>query len=219
MNNMSSEIQLDNAYVINLYHRVDRLDNINNIFENKLSLNRIEAIKEIPGWVGCFKSHQCAIRNAKSLGLNTVLVLEDDCVLIRPDDFTKEWSEIKKWLDVNIDEWDIFLGGCTGVNPDYVLGVVDKNLGLVHLKQAYTAHFIYYNKNIYDKILNYNVSSNEYKPIDVFVPEICKNKILTKVPFLAKQGLYYSDIENKHVNYDGSFDVTESIIKSQLYRF
>lgn len=207
---------LDKAFFINLNHRKDRLKSFNENFRNILDLSRIEAIKETPGWVGCFKSHQRALRIAKSLNLNSVLVLEDDCVLFRPDEFSKEWLEIKNWLDNNTNEWDIFLGGCANVNDKNVLGYVEKDLGIVRLNFSTALHFIYYNKTVFDKIINHNINPKEYKPIDLVLPEICKNKILTRIPFIAKQLEDFSDIENKSVNYDILFGTAESIIKKKL---
>lgn len=205
-------LELQKAFVVNLREREDRWYNIREEFNGLLDLERIDAVKAEPGWVGCFKSHQRCLRIARQKGMNSCLVIEDDCELFRKDSFIQEWNQIKDWLDTNIDKWDVYLGGCTNLKPEYVHEYLDKEKGILRLEFSTAAHFIYYNKKIIDKIIQYDVNLKKYTPLDLVISEVAKGKIVTKVPYLAKQKTDYSDIENKLVNYDEMFKTAEKII-------
>ncbi len=203
---------LYNAYLINLKERRDRWNYAEHHFSGVLNVERIDAVKETPGWVGCFKSHQRCLRLAKLKNMNTCLVVEDDCELFRKNKFIDEWNEVRNWLDNNLDKWDVYLGGCTNLKKEHIHEYMDKNLGLVRLEFSTTTHFTYYNKSMFDKLINYNVNGKKYTPLDLVIPEFAKGRILTKVPYIAKQRLDYSDIEGQIVNYEQMFKDGERTI-------
>jgi glycosyl transferase, family 25 len=204
--------KIDICYVINLDERIDRIDNIKNKYSELLNISRISGIKESPGWIGCFKSHQRCLRIAKAQGLDCVLVIEDDCKLVDSQTFKTRWASIKEWLDSNRDKWDVYLGGCTNIKSQHVLEYLELDKQIVRLEFATTTHFVYYNSNIYDNYINYNVTKKAYSPIDLVISNISKGRIVTSVPFLAVQENGFSDIENTDVNYDKMFSDSEKII-------
>jgi hypothetical protein len=83
--------ELDTAYVINLEHRTDRLEQIRESIKGLLNLRRINAISHDNGAVGCLTSHILTVD--KHFGQfpdsQYCLVLEDDFI---PDaDFTNKF--------------------------------------------------------------------------------------------------------------------------------
>jgi hypothetical protein len=212
----TQETKVD-CFVINLESREDRISRLRNEYSNIFNLKRISALEHKVGWVGCFQSHQRCLRIAKKANLKTVLVLEDDCCLFNKETFLDQWKTTKDWLDNNLDKWEIFLGGCTNLKEDNVIGYENKTLGLVRLNFATTAHFIYYNSSIFDKIIDFNIDfKSKYTPVDLVLCEFAKDKILTKIPFLAKQYSDFSNIENRLVNYDIMFQTSLDIINKKL---
>jgi hypothetical protein len=205
------------CFVINLESREDRMNKLRENYGEIFNIKRISALEHTLGWVGCFQSHQRCLRIAKNENLKTLLVLEDDCCLYDKDNFLNEWKEIKQWLDNNLDKWEIFLGGCTNLRQENVIGYFNKPLGLVRLNFATTAHFIYYNSSIFDKIIDFNLDyKNRYTPIDLLLCEVVKDKIITRIPFLAKQDNNFSNIEKRLVNYDQMFKTSLEIILKKL---
>jgi len=97
--------------VINLSERKDRWKEIQKTFEEKwpgVYLERIDAVKASPGWIGCLRSHKKAVQIAKKRKYPYVLVLEDDC--LPADDSFERFQEILPLLEKRND-WDIFSGG------------------------------------------------------------------------------------------------------------
>ena len=118
----NSEYFTDNnsAYVINLDRRTDRWDTIQNSFKNKninlirfSGVNMTDELKKekysksslTKGQLGCSLSHISVLEMAKKNNMNTILILEDDC---KPTESFSSWFIIKKWLDANLDKWDIY---------------------------------------------------------------------------------------------------------------
>jgi glycosyl transferase family 25 len=111
---------LDKVIYINLDHRVDRLDNMKQFFEdanippNKIM--RFSAINERPGTVGCTKSHIEILKMAIKNNFRNILILEDDAKWT--GDFTTTYSKIKNLVESANDV--VLLGG--GYNS-----IIDKN--------------------------------------------------------------------------------------------
>jgi hypothetical protein len=188
-------------YVINLKKRTDRLEQIKTDFYN-YNLNIVEAEENIDeGWKGCFKSHLKCISLAKEKKLNYIIVIEDDCK--KTVNFDINLIKILNWLEKNLDKWNIFLGGVTGVwNYNHSIKICD-DLDLIEINLGKTYHFTIYNSNSYDFYLNHEINI----PID----KCWHNKLigLVSIPFIAIQSEGYSNIENKQISYDSRFNGVE----------
>ena len=204
---------MSNIFVINLNERKDRWEKIKSTF-NFFWLRRVEAIKEKIGWIGCLKSHQLCLQKAKEENLQTCLVLEDDCQLnTDKETFLTNWINIRIWLDNNLNKWDIFYGGCANVKPEHIYEKINDDLDLIRLEYGTSTHFVYYNKSIYDKIINY-IPKKNYFPIDVIICEKARGRIITSIPFLAIQKEDCSNLENRVVDYSNLYKESEQTIIS-----
>lgn len=194
--------------VLNLDSRADRYQTFIQENENICEITRISAIHDSIGRIGCFKSHQKALQYHKEIYPNqNCLVLEDDCELI--GNYISKWKIIKEWLDEHSDVWDIFLGGTTGITIECISECVNPELDLIRLREALTCHFIYYNKNIFDQVINLDPT---IEPIDVALSKTFRNRIVIRVPFIAKQSTSFSDIEKCNVDYTALFTASQNII-------
>jgi hypothetical protein len=197
----------DAIYVINLKERTDRLeefkDNIVNSFyisddEFNKRFKIFEAINPGPGKgvLGCILSHIAIITEAKSLGLNNVLVFEDDAYPLTSvntyylDLITKDFR--------NNDSWDLFYLGYNSHKP---LNLIEGCRNLLEIHNCYSTHAIAYSKNIFDYIIE---SKDKIKILDVWLSEdMQKNRnVIGTYPILFSQSPGYSDIVGKKVNYD-----------------
>lgn len=185
-------------YVINLKKRTDRLERVKKDFA-KYNLITVEAIEDEEGWVGCFKSHLKCIELAKEKKLPYSIVIEDDCKIVSETTFDTNLKLILDYLESNIDEWNIFLGGVTKVWTYNRYVKLTDDLKLLYIDEGKTFHFMIYNSNCYDFWLN-------LKPTDP-IDKCWHNKIvgIVSIPFIAIQYADYSDIENKQINYDSRF--------------
>ncbi len=192
-------------YVINLKEREDRLKDIKNEFYN-YNLKIIEAVKHEEGWKGCFESHKKCIKYAVENKMNYIIVLEDDC--IKTEFFDKKIKIILEYLENNKDKWDIFLGGVTFVYDNIEKEYLNKDIGLISLSFGKTSHFIIYNSSCYNIMLNKNINI----PLDKSIWLENKLKIISIIPFIAKQKTDYSSIEKKNVNYNSRFNAAENYL-------
>lgn len=222
-----------NAYVINLKERNDRYEKISKQFKNlkTLQLQRFDALKsnsstrnisqktkvfdgnifdDNSSWKYCGLSHLEIIKQNMHKNEN-ILILEDDCEIKNLETFDEKWSQIKIWLDNNLDKWDIFTGGSTYVEYSSNILNLNNNLNIFQIEKSGTTHFIYYNKISFDKILKWNPENNIQ--IDKFYKWNSDIKILTCYPFLAIQYESYSDIVNKNTNYYYRFKNSENHLK------
>lgn len=208
--NEFEDITDNTAFVINLEHRVDRWYQITENCGHLLDLRRVNAVRESPGWIGCYKSHIKILQEADNLNLDTVLVLEDDCMISNVEQFENRWCQIKQWLDTNLDKWDIFLGGnMRHFDNAHLPRIINRDLNLVQLSLTYGTHFTYYNKSTYHHILNQPMIN----PIDWFSEHFC---VVVPCPYLAVQRPGFSDIVQRDTPWGNLFADTENQLRDYI---
>lgn len=186
----------DGVYCINLDERTDRWEQAQKEFE-KLGINdvkRFSAVKHEKGAIGCRESHLDIIKEVKVLGLNNVLIFEDD-VLVLEEHINKVEGALNDLKDIG---WELFYFGAT-VDPNVgKLRPVTPNLVLTNF--AYTTHAYAINHTMFDFILE---QAPLHPIIDVFYCRniVPRNKSFIINPMLCIQQESYSDIEKHHADY------------------
>tara|TARA_R110002020_G_scaffold68611_4_gene179458 strand:+ start:3881 stop:4513 length:633 start_codon:yes stop_codon:yes gene_type:complete len=186
----------DKIYCVNLDERKDRWEQAKKEF-SKLGIEnvtRFSAVKHENGAIGCRDSHLGIIREAKELGLDNVLIFEDDLLVL--DEHVDKINLALKDLDTV--DWDLFYFGAT----------VDPNVGrlqratdnLVLTNWAYTTHAYAVPSRLFDFILN---EAPKHGIIDVFLCRavVPRGKSFIMNPLLCIQQESYSDIEKHHADY------------------
>ena len=180
-------------YCINLDERKDRWEQAQKEFSTieKLDIKRFSAIKETPGYVGCWKSHLEILKEAREKDVN-VLIFEDDVLFVAPE-----------WLDDTIEqlqtlEWDMFYLGGNILRPFFQ---VTRNLA--RLTHCQSTHAYAVNKRILNPLIGI-VESNPNMNIDViYADAIVPNvKAYISVPMIAIQRESHSDILGRSETYD-----------------
>jgi hypothetical protein len=141
-----------NTCILNI--DIDKLKRFNNVI-------RVEGINDLKG-------HQRCLRIAKAQKLDCVLVIDDGYKEI------KDWLLIKEWLDTNMDKWDVYLGDDKSDNRD-ILGCLDNDMKIVINEKVTYTKFVYYNKSIYDKYIEYEGKNT----IDLVISSISKGRIVS----------------------------------------
>ena len=208
---VSNSLNISNAYVINLDNRTERWGAIKNKFNNSdIQLRRLSAIKHANGHYGCGLSFMKAVRFAKENNLETILIFEDDNKPLV--EFNKRWLVIKKWLDNNLDKWEIYNGAPRF--PDWTEYWFKNSSPYVHkTKLAYSIgnneylfespivlalNWTYINKNAYDKVLQWETLVKNDKSlagIDSYLGSRKYFKNLFSIPLLGLQESGNSDTE------------------------
>jgi GR25 family glycosyltransferase involved in LPS biosynthesis len=225
----NNNAQKDDAYLINLDNRKDRLYNVTMHFINHFNIIKTSAVyitdnirkEKYPnaklrnGQIGCGLSHINIVKFALKNKLSTVLIIEDDCI---PTKHFSNWIPIKQWLDSNLDKWDIFTGGNCAYNHKRKTKeeTIKPICSLTNsIKLYYTeiscAHFIYVNSRAYTKIIEWENNIN--KDIGAFDTWFDTKQLacISCTPFIAIQEISLSDI-GVGENGPNVFSFTETVI-------
>ena len=141
----------DKFMYINLEHRKDRKNQIENEI-NKMNIDknkiiRIDAVRnKYNGHIGCCKSHIKAVKLAKQMNLNNVVIFEDDFV------FTLPKKEINNKINHFIEkykDWDIIQFTTAYKN---LKDINDKNIKKVNSATTSSGYII--QKHFYNKLIN-----------------------------------------------------------------
>jgi hypothetical protein len=197
--------------VINLDERKDKWQQIQQEFKDwPVPIERLSAVKYMPGWKGCTLSHRKSIEIAKQRNYPWVLVVEDDCMLTRGA--VEQFYLLLPFLWRHSERWDVFSGGLTTVSDSHV---ISQNPQIFRTK-GYTTHFCLIHKGAYNKILNHMPKDPEKmtKAIDTWYHDHIR--IWTTVPFLAVQRPSKSDIQDKEEDYLHMFKDAETKLRKLL---
>ena len=205
---------IDHTFVVNLKHRKDRWNTIQNNFKPiNLKLNRWDAvygkkidekhIKKITtnfcnyfcsyGMIGCWLSHYNLWRYIVKNKLDRVLVLEDDAIPV--DDFNKKfvnaWKNLSKSPDIS-KNYDIIYIGCCGScdkGANNLLSIIG-----IHNKD------IYFNKKRVDDVMipGFPAGTHAYMISYKGAKKLVSNKEMDKVKYHIDASLanFYKDNNN-----------------------
>lgn len=187
---------LPKIFYINLDKRTDKRDYMEKILEG-YDYERVSAIEDERGYIGCVKSHILCLRLAKARRYKSVIILEDDFMFHKNNNF--------KNMKIPNYNFDILLlsniiKSSSNINSD-------KDFKRV-LKAEWTSGY-FINENFYDSLISVFKESLEALMIkycrsnylDVYWEKIFKDSlILTHTNEFGGQLSGYSDIQNKNVN-------------------
>jgi hypothetical protein len=157
----------DKIFCINLERRVDRLDHVLTEFaKHSLQVeivpavdgNLIEAGAISAARLGCLRSHRMVLENCVRLGLDRVLIFEDDILLV--DDFGQRFS---RWCVEIPNDWEMLYVGWLNWLP-IRYDPVSANLGRVY--DVGTAHALGLRGGILNKLIE--IISLEQLPLDFY---------------------------------------------------
>ncbi len=190
------------AFCINLYYRNDRWYYAQDQFvRNDLNVERFNAIdgrefaaERYPmkvGNLGCNLSHYLIITAAMIMGLDAIMVFEDDIVLA--ENFTARMDECLQDLP---QDWDMIMLG--GNHQEKTLPVTDR---LHRVQKSFTTHAYIIRFPMYEALLQRMQAFDQ--PMDNILSGMQPvwNVFVTNPP-MAWQRAGYSDIEGRAMNYD-----------------
>lgn len=149
------------------------------------------------------------LREAVERGDKTILIMEDDAV---PEPgWYERWSEIKKYLDEHLDDWDVFNGGAHQLKDCYNVVELNKS-ALLDSSRCCASHFMYLNLSALKRFLNWE---NHKMDIDMFY--CCTGfQMFCSYPILAKQADGHSDIIEGKRDWDVTYMSNESHFRRHL---
>jgi GR25 family glycosyltransferase involved in LPS biosynthesis len=201
------------GYYINLDHRTDRNSHIQQNIVNKYELfsqiERMSAIKNENGAIGCSMSHiKCLTKCLEMKDEPYFMILEDDfCVLNEKNmqEFMKEFEKIK--YD---DKWDVIV--LTPIGSSMQMNYIQKwnriktsqtTTGYI-IKASFVPILIEICKHSVENLLR-DGDPNEWALDQAWKPLQMKHAFICFYQIYAGQIPGYSDIEKRHVNYNRQF--------------
>lgn len=191
---------------INLDSRVDRLDHALTEFEKmNIQVERVSAIKNKHGAIGCTMSHIKCLQLAKERDYEHVFICEDDITFLDPG---KLKENVEKFMEHMKSTWDVLIIGGNNVPPyqklsDYCARVFSCQTTTGYIVQKHFYDTLIKNfKESAENLMREPENKREYA-LDIYWKRLQKHHIwLMLTPPTVTQYESYSDIENRNVNYE-----------------
>lgn len=191
---------------INLDSRVDRLDHALTEFEKmNIQVERVSAIKNRNGAIGCTMSHIKCLQLAKERDYEHVFICEDDITFLDPG---KLKENVEKFMEHMKSTWDVLIIGGNNVPPyqklsDYCARVFSCQTTTGYIVQKHFYDTLIKNfKESAENLMREPENKREYA-LDIYWKRLQKHHIwLMLTPPTVTQYESYSDIENRNVNYE-----------------
>jgi len=203
----------DKVYCINLKRRSDIWEK-DKVEFSKFGFDEVERYEAIDGkeydWsnikhnpsllvgeLGLIETNINIIKEAMSKKYKSVLIFEDDVY------FTKEINKLEEYMAVLPSNWDmIYFGG----NHSYGSTPENVNEKILKLTKTYTTHCIVIRDTLYETIIA--MTETRKKQIDVYYADLQPiYNVYGFTPNMALQTIDFSDIQNRHVNYNNYFNL------------
>lgn len=193
---------------INLDSRVDRLQHVLEEFDKMdIQVERVSAIKNKQGAIGCTMSHIKCLQIAKERDYEYVFICEDDITFLDPNKLKENLKLFHEHIHESL-KWDVLIIGGNNVPPYQPL---TEYCARVFSCQTTTGYIV--RKHFYDKLIeNFKESATNLMKnpgnarefaLDMYWKRLQKQYIwLMITPPTVTQYESYSDIEQKNVNYD-----------------
>tara|TARA_Y100000816_G_scaffold97022_1_gene67478 strand:- start:554 stop:1222 length:669 start_codon:yes stop_codon:yes gene_type:complete len=197
---------LQNTFYINLEHRTDRLEHVQNELK-KIGIKgeRFNAIKTKSGAVGCTLSHIKCLELAKERKYEEVFICEDDITFTNPKLFLEN---LQKFCNNDDIMWDVLIIGGNNVPPykqyyDYCARVFNcqTTTGYIVKQDFYDIIIKNFKEGLFNLMKNPE-NKREYA-IDIYWKKLqMENFWYMITPPTVTQYTNYSDIEQRETNYD-----------------
>lgn len=218
MVNINSIDDIKHAFYINLEHRVDRKNQVEEELKTiGIKAERFNAIKMENGAIGCSMSHLKLLQDAVNNKLDHILIVEDDITFLQPEVFK---TQLNKFFELHGNNWDVILLAGNNMPP---YKTIDETCIQVSRCQTTTGYLV---NGHYIKVLMQNVklgltnlmsrpSEHNKFAIDKFwfvLQGASKWFLITPLTVVQREG--YSDIEKRVISYE---HIMRDIDKDKLF--
>lgn len=202
---MSKPSIFDNIFVLNLDHRVDRFNLVSSQLNRfNLKFERVSGVdgksltninpKIGNGWnhvgvAGCLLSHKKILKIAMERNLSSYMVVEDDTIL------SDEFEKIYDYYSQLPEDWDVFYLSGLHLGP-----LKSVNVNISKCSHTLVTNMFAMNSKFF-KVMNRlwpDKVEDMIQPADLVLASLQSTyNFYTVKPFMAWQGVIFSDIENK----------------------
>lgn len=204
---INSLADIKNIFYINLEHRKDRKEDIENQLKSVglSNFERFNAIRLSNGRIGCSMSHLQCLKLAKDRNYDHLLICEDDTTFLNPSLFINQINSF--FQNKRITNWDVLLLGGNNIPPYQQIDETCIRVSHCQTTTCYLVNGHYYDtliENIKEGInrLMREPDNHRYYAIDMYWLQLQKKHIwILIIPLTVTQKEDYSDIEQRRTNY------------------
>jgi glycosyl transferase family 25 len=210
---------IKNAFYINLEHRTDRKEHVENELNNiGIEPTRFNAIKMTNGAVGCSLSHLKILEDAKKNQLDHILIVEDDITFLNPSLFK---TQINKFFELHNNKWDVILFAGNNMPPFEIIDDTCVKVSRCQTTTGYLVNGHYINVLISNikmgltHLINSPTEAVKYA-IDKFWFVLQNNSdwyLITPLTVVQRED--YSDIEKRVTNYQ---ELMQDLDKAKMFK-
>lgn len=155
--------------------------------DNKYGFRYFYGLRHMIGWIGCGLSYKFMLQQAKQSGIKHITICEDD-VYFKPD-FVDRYAKIFKYLNNNMDKWDVFSGLNADVADDVRILDIEfsDEEGFIFIDKMVSTVFNIYNSSFMELICDWDEQNHDpmTNTIDRFIENKLDIKVLITVPYLV----------------------------------
>lgn len=210
---------IKNTFYINLEHRTDRKEYVENELNNiGIKSTRFNAIKMTNGAIGCSLSHLKILEDAKKNQLDHILIVEDDITFLNPSLFK---TQINKFFEIHKNKWDVILFAGNNMPPFEIIDDTCVKVSRCQTTTGYLVNGHYINVLISNikmgltHLINSPAETVKYA-IDKFWFVLQNNSnwyLITPLTVVQRED--YSDIEKRVTNYQ---ELMQDLDKAKLFK-
>jgi hypothetical protein len=208
-------------YCINLDHRLDRWQKIQQDFNQIYPIERFSAIKHREGWKGCILSHgKAAEKSIQESNDSIYCIIEDDCrPLIEKPLLSSKLEKYIHFLKSQDSKWDIFYGGGIYIIPTKIIHKFEDGSYMIECSWITCAHFLIHSLKSLKTVIEYGKKPEyEWKTgIDNYLAISHRERLWTIYPMLFDQYGSDTNIGNNPeylLKINQEFSKTKDILKN-----
>ncbi|MEN3799150.1 glycosyltransferase family 25 protein [Aeromonas veronii] len=154
--------------------------------DNHYGIQYFPGLRHRLGWVGCGLSYKFLLHRAKDLGLERIMICEDDIEF--PEDFLSRLKSVNEYLNERKD-WDLFSGLIANLHQDTnILACTDYNgQKYVTIDKMTSTVMNIYSRDFYEKLLGWDDRNHDAKTntIDRYIESRSDLHVITTPKFLV----------------------------------
>lgn len=152
--------------------------------DNLYGFEVFPGLKHHLGWIGCGMSYKFIFKKVMEMGLETVLICEDDTYF--PPDFEERFAKVLAYTSAH-DDWNVFNGIVADIGDGKILGYVEENgENFIYIDRMISMVFNLYHKSIFKSMAGWDntIHNVETNTIDRYL-QAKPRRVLTTEPFVV----------------------------------
>ncbi|MFM1703547.1 GT99 family glycosyltransferase N-terminal domain-containing protein [Aeromonas salmonicida] len=154
--------------------------------DNNYGIQYFPGLRHRLGWVGCGLSYKFLLHRAKDIGLERIMICEDDIQF--PENFSSHLASVNEYLDSRKD-WDLFSGLIANLHQDTnILECVEHDeQKYVTIDKMTSTVMNIYSRDFYENLLGWDDRNHDAKTntIDRYIESRSDLHVITTPKFLV----------------------------------